>query len=82
MDRRGGAFLQFSYSSTHRQFWSERSRVRGGRIGGGEGKERRKSSGSGKREMGRESRSARRLGTVARELNDPEGGSIDDRAFR
>lgn len=56
--------------------------MRGGRIGGGEGKERRRSSGSGKREMGRESRSARRLGTVARELNDPEGGSIDDRAFR
>lgn len=48
----------------------------------GERKERRRSSGSGKREMGRESRSARRLGTVARELNDPEGGSIDDRAFR
>lgn len=49
-------------TSTHRQFWSERSRVEWGwrGEGEGEGEESRRSSGSGKREMGRESRSVQR----------------------
>lgn len=55
-----------------------------GWLGEGEEEESRRSSGSGKREMGRESRSVQRgvCETVTWELNDPEGGSIDDRAFR